>query len=58
MFKLLAILIIGLTLSLQADASRGRKPCSGSKGGIPHCTTDGLFVCNDGTISKSKKICR
>lgn len=58
MLKLLAVLIIGMTLSLQADASRGRKPCSGSKGGISHCTTDGQFVCNDGTISKSKKICR
>ena len=31
-------------------------PCSGRKGGISHC--DGAtFVCNDGSISASKKIC-
>lgn len=31
-------------------------PCSGSKGGISNC--DGAtFVCNDGSISASKKIC-
>ncbi len=27
----------------------------GKKGGVSHCTSDGKFVCNDGTISKSKK---
>ncbi|WP_433914524.1 hypothetical protein [Escherichia coli] len=32
-------------------------PCSGKKGGVSHCTSDGKFVCNDGTQSKSKKIC-
>ncbi|MDA6795691.1 hypothetical protein OSL52_25445, partial [Escherichia coli] len=25
-------------------------PCSGKKGGVSHCTSDGKFVCNDGTI--------
>ncbi|MEQ9721265.1 hypothetical protein ABQG65_08720 [Yersinia alsatica] len=57
MIKLLSILIVALTLTAEADASRGRKPCSGSKGGVSHCTSDGRFLCNDGTISKSKKIC-
>ncbi|HBR7638648.1 MULTISPECIES: YdcA family protein [Klebsiella pneumoniae complex] len=32
-------------------------PCSGKKGGVSHCSSDGKFVCNDGTKSKSKKIC-
>ncbi|STL65622.1 Uncharacterised protein [Escherichia coli] len=27
----------------------------GSKGGISHCTAGGKFVCNDGSISASKK---
>ncbi|MGK4478707.1 hypothetical protein [Yersinia enterocolitica] len=58
MYKLLMIAVLGLTLSMSADASRGRKPCSGSKGGISHCTSDGKFVCNDGSISRSKKVCR
>ena len=51
MKKLALILVMG-TL---ADA--GRKPCSGSKGGISHCTAGGKFVCNDGSISASKKTC-
>lgn len=51
-------LIILLTLSSVSitEAGRGRQPCSGSKGGISHC--DGSkFVCKDGSISGSKKIC-
>jgi hypothetical protein len=31
-------------------------PCSGSKGGVAHCAGE-HFVCNDGSISGSKKIC-
>jgi len=31
-------------------------PCSGSKGGVSHCA-GADFVCNDGSISASKKIC-
>lgn len=39
-----------------AEAGKGRKPCSGKKGGISHCQGK-KFVCNDGSISASKKIC-
>lgn len=49
-----------LFLMVQPAYSRdyGRNyPCSGKKGGVSHCTTDGKFVCNDGTTSKSKRIC-
>ncbi|NYY77020.1 hypothetical protein DMI62_21110 [Escherichia coli] len=45
---------MGTLVSFYADA--GRKPCSGSKG-ISHCTAGGKFVCNDGSISASKKTC-
>lgn len=55
MKKLSFILLIGLLMSFYADAER--KPCSGSKGGISHCTAGGKFVCNDGSISASKKTC-
>ncbi len=44
-----------LCVSTQSLA-RGRLPCSGKKGGISHCSGT-KFVCNDGTISKSKKSC-
>ena len=39
MKKLALILVMGALVSFYADA--GRKPCSGSKGGISHCTAGG-----------------
>ncbi|HDX7391528.1 TPA: hypothetical protein RPO82_004582, partial [Escherichia coli] len=57
MKKIICFLFVGLLLSVQADAARGRKPCSGAKGGISHCTSDGRFVCNDGSLSQSKRFC-
>ena len=41
-----------LTLSVHA----ANYPCSGRKGGVAHCNGE-LFVCNDGSISGSKKNC-
>ena len=52
-------MLLGASLTMLADsalAERGRQPCSGKKGGISHCS-GGKFVCNDGSISGSKKIC-
>lgn len=37
-------------------AQAGNTPCSGKKGGVSHCA-DGKHVCNDGSISASKKVC-
>lgn len=37
-------------------AQAANYPCSGSKGGVAHCAGE-HFVCNDGSISGSKKIC-
>ncbi len=51
MKKLALILFMGTLVSFYG------KPCSGSKGGISHCTAGGKFVCNDGSISASKKTC-
>lgn len=47
------LLLAGLCVG-QAEA--GNTPCSGKKGGISRCA-GGSFVCNDGSISASKKIC-
>lgn len=45
-----------LTLGLPHYSLAANTPCSGAKGGIARC--DGaLFVCNDGSISGSKKNC-
>lgn len=49
-----AVLIVwALTL---ATAHAANYPCSKSKGGVSHCNGQ-YFVCNDGTVSRSKKIC-
>ncbi|HEM7454865.1 MULTISPECIES: hypothetical protein [Acinetobacter] len=52
---ILSLLLVLSSLSV-AEAGRGRQPCSGKKGGISHCNGS-KFVCNDGSISASKKIC-
>ena len=49
--------ITGLLLALSSAATwAGNTPCSGKKGGIDRCDGD-LSVCNDGSISGSKKSC-
>jgi hypothetical protein len=54
MNKILLALILVTGVSTIAEAGKGRQPCSGKKGGISHCQGS-QFVCNDGSISKSKK---
>lgn len=55
--KLLPLLVLSLLIATQTVSARGRQPCSGSKGGISHCTSGGEFVCNDGSLSQSKRFC-
>lgn len=57
MFKKVC-LIICLSLSFVSVAeARGNKPCSKSKGGVKACTAEGKFLCNDGSVSASKRKC-
>lgn len=51
-----AWLILSLAAAVALPVHAQNKPCSGSKGGIAQCS-GGKFVCNDGSISGSKKIC-
>ncbi|SNU15490.1 Uncharacterised protein [Acinetobacter johnsonii] len=50
-------LILSVGFASIADVGRGRQPCSGSKGGVKHCTAEGKFMCRDGSVSQSKKRC-
>ncbi|HTK03052.1 MAG TPA: hypothetical protein VL522_25745 [Bordetella sp.] len=50
----LALLILAACFSATAYASN--YPCSGSKGGVDHCLGE-QFLCRDGSISASKRIC-
>lgn len=51
-----AVLFFTAAISIAGLAQAANKPCTGSKGGISHCAGD-KFVCNDGSISGSKKVC-
>lgn len=58
MKKIIFLLIVCL-LPIQTFArgsGRGREICSGKKKGISHCVGT-KFMCNNGTLSKSKEIC-
>ncbi|WP_339092452.1 hypothetical protein [Variovorax paradoxus] len=51
------LLVLGAcALAFVCTAASANYPCSGSKGGVSHCS-GALFVCNDGSISGSKKVC-
>ncbi|WP_160286903.1 hypothetical protein ACA097_00915 [Pseudomonas sp. QL9] len=50
----LLLAIVLAAASFHADATN--TPCSGHKGGISRCDGE-LFLCNDGSISGSKKSC-
>ncbi len=51
LFGLASLLMFSIS-----TAWAGNTPCSGRKGGIAGCDGD-TFLCNDGSISASKKSC-
>lgn len=51
-----AFFVSVLMLAPVVQANAQNKPCSKSMGGISHCK-DGKFVCKNGKISQSKKVC-
>lgn len=54
--KVFLALFISFCFVTYAEA-RGNQPCSKSKGGVKACTADGKFLCNDGSVSASKRKC-
>ncbi|WP_416261853.1 hypothetical protein [Gibbsiella quercinecans] len=57
MKKIVFVFCLSLMSLFTLAAAAVNTPCSGKKGGISHCA-GGKFVCHDGSISKSKKMCR
>lgn len=54
----LKVLLVSMMLISFGTSTYARNtPCSGKKGGIKACTASGKFMCNNGTISQSKKTC-
>lgn len=56
-FKRWAFAALMVAVVLPGPVLASNTPCSGKKGGVSHCA-GGRFVCNDGSVSASKKICR
>jgi len=54
--RLLVWLVFACLLAWTCGAHAANTPCSGKKGGVSHCA-GGKHVCNDGSISGSKKAC-
>lgn len=51
------VFVLGLVLMLSSLSTlAANTPCSGRKGGIAGCDGD-VFLCNDGSISASKRSC-
>lgn len=50
------IALLAFLLAAGPLAHAANYPCSGKKGGVSHCAGE-RFVCNDGSISGSKRSC-
>jgi len=50
-------IIIGVYLFAFINIAQAAMPCSGKKMGVSQCAQNGDFICNDGSVSKSKKVC-
>ncbi|QPC88750.1 hypothetical protein GA830_15780 [Mesorhizobium sp. NBSH29] len=48
--------LVGLLSFLAHTSWAANTPCSGSKGGVARCQGS-TFICNDGSVSASKKHC-
>ncbi|MEK6203308.1 MAG: hypothetical protein N2B04_04560 [Psychrobacter sp.] len=51
-----AFFVSMLMMAPVVQANAQNYPCSKSMGGVSHCK-DGKFVCKNGKISQSKKVC-
>lgn len=54
MKQAMSFLLMAMVMSNLAFAAN--TPCSGKKGGVSHCQGS-KFICNDGSISGSKRVC-
>lgn len=54
--KLAYLLLLSLLIFGTSSQANGRQPCDRGAGGISHCS-GGKFICNNGTVSRSKKVC-
>jgi hypothetical protein len=54
--KTVWILLALILVTFHQSGVAANTPCSGKKGGISHCA-GAEFICNDGSVSASRKVC-
>ena len=54
--RYVVVIALSAVVAIAPNAMAVNEPCSGSKGGISNCQGE-TFVCNDGSVSASKKSC-
>lgn len=55
---LLSLLALTFVVAPISQVQAQNTPCSGKMNGVAHCSKEGKFVCKNGKISQSKKICQ
>jgi len=57
MYRAVVIVLLMVCVSTPVAArSNGREPCDRGAGGVSHCEGR-FFICKNGKVSQSKKIC-
>ena len=54
--RALILALAALAVSFATTAHSANTPCSGKKGGVERCAGE-KFLCRDGSISASKRVC-
>ncbi|CAB3837272.1 hypothetical protein [Achromobacter ruhlandii] len=54
--RALILALAALAVSFATAAHSANTPCSGKKGGVERCVGE-KFLCRDGSISASKRVC-
>ncbi len=55
-YSVAIVLTLALSVADAAARGNGREPCDRGAGGVSHCE-NGRFICNNGTVSRSKRVC-
>ncbi len=58
MLNIIVLFVFAVGASIPTSVDARNTPCSGKKGGVVSCTSDGKFLCRNGSISRSKMECR
>ena len=58
MLKIIVLFLFTVGASIPTSVNARNTPSSGKKGGVVSYTSDGKFLCRNGSVSRSKMECR